>query len=137
MSDHNDYRTRTTYPFGTGQQPNQQRQPGTPTPQAPPQPMPTVPSPQAPTIQPPGANEPPPTVTNPYYLAGYLQRYIGRVVRVEFTVGTGGTLSDRVGFLQEIGASYIVLRQFPSNDIFIGDLYSVKFVNVYANTPMA
>lgn len=83
----------------------------------------------------PGAVSPsqmvPPTVVNPYYLAGYLQKHIGKTVRVEFTLGTTGALTDRSGVLKEVGASYIVLRQYPSNFDLVGDLYSIKFVTVY------
>ena len=73
----------------------------------------------------------PQTVASPYYLAGYLQKHIGKTVRVEFSLGTTGALTDRTGQLREVGASYIVLRQYPSNNDLIGDLYSIKFVTVY------
>jgi hypothetical protein len=131
MSDQNDFRNRPTYPYNTGpapgqstrQQPAQQQQ--QPTPQQ------TPPAAPAQPFQIPDPNAPPPTVTNPYFLAGYLQQFIGRFVRVEFSLGTSGALTDRVGILEEIGASYIVLRQFPAGDTFIGDLFSIKFVIVY------
>lgn len=83
--------------------------------------MPTTPS----TVQ------TPQTVQNPYYTAGYLRKFIGRDVRVEFLIGTGGPLIDRIGKLLEVGASYIVIRPIRSNDTLICDLYSIKFVTVY------
>ena len=73
----------------------------------------------------------PPTVTNPFFLAGYLQRHIGRTVRVEFMLGTSGALTDRSGQLSEVGASYIVLRQYPSGFELVCDLYSIRFVTIY------
>ena len=85
----------------------------------------------APTTQ--SAVQPPQTVQNPYYTAGYLRNFIGRDVRVEFLIGTGGTLMDRIGKLLEVGASYIVIRPIRSNDTLICDLYSIKFVTVYSS----
>ena len=74
----------------------------------------------------------PQTVQNPYYTAGYLKRFIGRDVRVEFLIGTGGTLIDRIGTLLDVGASYIVIKPLRSNDSLMCDLYSIKFVTIYA-----
>lgn len=79
----------------------------------------------------PPAAQPPQTVQNPYYTAGYMRKYIGRDMRIEFLIGTGGPLIDRIGTLLEVGASYIVLRPFRTNDTLICDLYSIKFVTVY------
>lgn len=74
----------------------------------------------------------PQTVQNPYYFAGKLRSYIGRDVRVEFLIGTNGPLVDRLGTLLEVGASYITIRPIRTDDILICDLYSIKFVTVYA-----
>lgn len=79
----------------------------------------------------PSVAQPPQTVQNPYYTAGYLRKFIGRDVRIEFLIGTGGPLIDRIGRLLEVGASYIVLRPFRTNDTLVCDLYSIKFVTVY------
>lgn len=79
----------------------------------------------------PPAEQPPQTVQNPYYTAGYLRKFIGRDVRIEFLIGTGGPLIDRIGRLLEVGASYIVINPFRTNDTLICDLYSIKFVTVY------
>jgi hypothetical protein len=73
----------------------------------------------------------PQTVQNPYYTAGYLREHINRDVRVEFMIGTGGPLIDRIGTLVEVGASYIVLRPFRTNDLLMCDLYSIRFVTIY------
>ncbi len=85
-----------------------------------------------PPIQPtiPASQMPPPMAVNPYFLAGYLQQHIGETMRVEFSLGTSGALTDRTGELMEVGASYIVLKQLMSDDILIADLYSIKFVNI-------
>ncbi|NSW92612.1 MAG: hypothetical protein HPY74_18515 [Firmicutes bacterium] len=77
------------------------------------------------------AAQPPQTLQSSYYTAGYLRRFIGRMVRVEFLIGTNGPLVDRIGTLTEVGASYIVLRPYMTNDTLICDLYSIKFVTVY------
>ena len=123
MPDQTNYRnTRTQPTMQTGQNAGFRQPPPTP---------PTPPTPPPVTTAYPPTDAVPPTVSSRYYLAGYLQQFIGRLVRVEFSLGTTGALNDRIGTLMEIGASYIVLKQFPSNDLLIGDLYSVKYVNVY------
>lgn len=73
----------------------------------------------------------PTTVENPYYTAGILTRFIGENMRVEFLIGTSGTLTDRIGKLIEVGASYIILQLIETDDLLICDLYSIKFVNIY------
>jgi hypothetical protein len=80
----------------------------------------------------PSATQPPQTVQSPYYTAGYLRKFIGRDVRVEFLIGTGGPLVDRIGTLLEVGASYITLRPIRSSDTLMCDLYSIKFVTIYS-----
>ncbi len=140
MPDQNDYR-KPPY-TNTQQKTTQTRQPMNQNfQQAPPPPTPSNP-PRTVTAGPPNPppvtdQQVPSTVASPYYLAGYLQQYIGKVVRVEFSLGTSGVLNDRVGILHEVGASYIVLRQYPTNDLLIGDLYSIKFVNVFAEHSIA
>lgn len=74
----------------------------------------------------------PQTVQNPYFLAGKLRSYIGKDVRVEFLMGTNGPLIDRIGTLLEVGASYIIIRPIRTDDTLVCDLFSIKFVNVYA-----
>lgn len=76
--------------------------------------------------------ETPTTVESPYYSAGFLRNFIGKNMRVEFLVGTSGTLIDRVGVLVEVGASYIVLRPLLTDDLLMCDLYSIRFVTIYA-----
>jgi hypothetical protein len=78
-----------------------------------------------------GAQMVPQTVANPYFLAGYLQRNIGRTVRVDFMLGTNGALTDRSGQLMEVGASYIVLRDAFSGAEVVCDLFSIKFVTMF------
>jgi len=74
----------------------------------------------------------PQTVQNPYYLAGKLQSYIGREVRVEFLIGTNGPMVDRTGTLLEVGASFIIIRPIMTDDTQVCDLFSIKFVTVFA-----
>ena len=73
----------------------------------------------------------PTTLDSTYYTAGLLRKYIGSLVRVEFLIGSTAPLIDRTGVLQDVGASYIILRpsDAPENDL-ICDLFSIKFVNV-------
>ncbi len=114
-----------------------------PTPNTPMQPMQNMPMqrpqpgmmpPAAPPnfpMQGPVGEQAPTTLSSPYYLAGYLKNFIGRTMRVEFLIGSSGPLTDRVGTLQEVGVSYIVLKQYPLNNSLICDLYSIKFVTVF------
>lgn len=73
----------------------------------------------------------PSTVSSTYYTAGFLKQFLGRNMRVEFLIGTTGALVDRVGVLVEVGASYIVLQPYLTDDMLMCDLYSIKFVNIY------
>jgi len=75
----------------------------------------------------PAAVEPP--LTNIAYLQAYLRRSIGKPVRVEFLLGES-ILEDKTGTLEEVGISYIVLRDFGGNRV-VCDLYSIKFVNIF------
>jgi hypothetical protein len=71
-----------------------------------------------------------PTLTNINFTQAYLRTLIGRNVRVSFLIGTS-LLVDRVGTLQEVGISYIVLKQLDANIQTMADLYSIKFVDIY------
>jgi hypothetical protein len=73
----------------------------------------------------------PTTVQSPYYSAGFLRNFIGRNMRVEFLIGTTGPLVDRIGTLVEVGASYIVLQPYLTDDLLMCDLFSIKFVYIY------
>ncbi len=76
--------------------------------------------------------ETPITVQSPYYSAGFLKNFLGKDMKVEFLLGTSGALTDRSGTLMEVGASYIVLQPFLTDDLLMADLYSIKFVTIYA-----
>ncbi|MDP4146719.1 MAG: hypothetical protein Q8936_19950 [Bacillota bacterium] len=65
------------------------------------------------------------------YTQGYLRTQIGKLMRVEFLVGTT-TLTDRTGVLVAVGISYIILRDVGSNNLIVCDIYSIKFVTIYA-----
>lgn len=75
--------------------------------------------------------ETPVTVASPYYTAGFLKNFIGKNVRVEFLLGTAGSISDRVGTLLEVGASYIVIQPLLTDDLLMCDLYSIRFVTIF------
>ena len=50
-------------------------------------------------------------------------------MRVEFLIGTNN-LVDRIGILEDVGASYILLRAIESNNITYCDIYSIKFITI-------
>lgn len=70
----------------------------------------------------------PETLTQSIYTPGYLNNYIGRLMRVEFLIGSQTT--DRVGYLREVGASYIVLESVDYGNLMMCDLYSIKFATI-------
>lgn len=73
----------------------------------------------------------PQTLENKYYTPGYLKTQIGKLVRLEFLIGTTGPLIDRIGTLLDVGASYVLIQPIASNDTLLTDLYSIKFVTIY------
>lgn len=79
----------------------------------------------------------PEILTNPIYTPAFLRQQIGKLMRVEFLIGTN-MLVDRIGILQDVGASYIVLRSFENDSLVYCDIYSIKFITIsttgiYAN----
>jgi len=73
-----------------------------------------------------------PIINNPLYNQGWLQTQIGKYIRVDFLLGTG-TFQDRSGILQEVGISFIILKDVNTNDLTMCDIYSIRFVTVYSN----
>ena len=71
----------------------------------------------------------PEILTNNIYTPGFLRENIGKLMRVEFLIGTN-TLTDRIGILEDVGASYILLRSIQSNEITYADIYSIKFITI-------
>ncbi len=71
----------------------------------------------------------PESLKNSIYTPGFLRRYIGRLVKVEFLIGSN-YLEDRTGILLEVGASYILLRSVQDNNLLYCDIYSIKFVTI-------
>ena len=73
-----------------------------------------------------------PIVNNPLYNQGWLTKQIGKYVKVAFLLGTN-LYQDRTGIIQEVGISFIVLKETSTNDLIMCDIYSIKFVTVYSN----
>ena len=71
----------------------------------------------------------PEILTNNIYTPAFLRQQIGKLVRVEFLIGTNN-LTDRIGILEDVGASYILLRSLESNTTVYADIYSIKFVTI-------
>lgn len=76
----------------------------------------------------------PEILTNNIYTPAFLRQQIGKLVRVEFLIGTNN-LVDRIGILQDVGASYILLRSLESNTTIYADIYSIKFVTISNSAP--
>lgn len=75
----------------------------------------------------------PEVLTNNIYTPAFLRENIGKLMRVEFLIGTN-TLVDRTGILLDVGASYILLRALESDVITYADIYSIKFITI-SNLP--
>ncbi|MGH4140236.1 hypothetical protein [Clostridium sp.] len=73
-----------------------------------------------------------PIVNNPLYNQGWLTTQIGKYVRIAFLLGTN-LFQDRTGTIQEVGISFIILKETSTNDLIMCDMYSIKFVTVYNN----
>ena len=71
----------------------------------------------------------PEILTNPIYTPAFLREQIGKLMRVEFLIGTNN-LVDRIGILQDVGASYILLRSFENDSLVYCDIYSIKFITI-------
>ena len=75
----------------------------------------------------------PEILTNNIYTPAFLRENIGKLMRVEFLIGTNN-LVDRTGILIDVGASYILLRFLESDTITYCDIYSIKFITI-SNLP--
>ncbi len=71
----------------------------------------------------------PEVLTNNIYTPAFLRQQIGKLVRVEFLIGTNN-LTDRIGILEDVGASYILLRSLEGGVLTYADIYSIKFVTI-------
>ena len=74
----------------------------------------------------------PEIMTNGIYTPAFLRQYLGRLVRIEFLIGTND-LIDRIGILEDVGASYVLLRSIESGNLLYADIYSIKFVVISEN----
>lgn len=73
----------------------------------------------------------PEILTNPIYTPAFLRGQIGKLMRVEFLIGTNN-MTDRIGFLEDVGASYILLRSFEGDSQIYADIYAIKFITISA-----
>ena len=71
----------------------------------------------------------PEILTNSIYTPAFLRQQIGRLMRVEFLIGTNN-MTDRIGILEDVGASYILLRSFENDSLIYCDIYSMKFITI-------
>ena len=71
----------------------------------------------------------PEVLTNNTYTPAFLREQIGKLIRVEFLIGTNN-LTDRTGILEDVGVSYILLRSIECGNLLYCDLYSIKFVSI-------
>ena len=78
----------------------------------------------------------PEILTNPIYTPAFLREQIGKLMRVEFLIGTN-MLVDRIGILEDVGASYILLRSFENDSLVYCEIYSIKFITISTTSATA
>lgn len=71
----------------------------------------------------------PEILTNSIYTPAFLRQQIGKLMRVEFLIGTNNMV-DRIGILQYVGVSYILLRSLESDSLVYCDIYAIKFITI-------
>ena len=71
----------------------------------------------------------PEILTNTIYTPAFLRQQIGRLMRVEFLIGTNN-MTDRIGILEDVVASYILLLSFENDCLIYCDIYSIKFITI-------
>lgn len=79
----------------------------------------------------PSATDLPKTAESSNDVTGYLKNYLGKKIKAQFIIGTGGTLVDRTGILIDVGASFFVIQPEGSDNMMICDLNSMRFVTIY------
>ena len=72
----------------------------------------------------------PEIITNDMYTPAFLREQIGKLIRVEFLIGTNN-LTDRIGILEDVGVSYILLRAVESGNLLYQ--YFLKIQLFYSN----
>lgn len=70
----------------------------------------------------------PETLTNIDFLPAYLSQHVGKWIRADFLVGN--SIEQRVGILNEVGASYIIIQAIEPATLIVCDMFSIKFVTI-------
>lgn len=70
----------------------------------------------------------PETLLSVDFVPGFLRTQMGKTMRVVFFIGN--QLTDRVGILIGVGASYILLQEVQGPAVTMCDLFSIKFVTI-------
>lgn len=74
-------------------------------------------------------NNSPEILTNPIYTPAFLKTQIGKLIRIEFLIGKNNIV-ERVGFLEDVGANYILLRSFEGDSQIYADINAIKFITI-------
>lgn len=70
----------------------------------------------------------PEILTNPIIHLDF-ERANWKINESRILIGTNN-LVDRIGILQDVGASYILLRSFENDSLVYCDIYSIKFITI-------
>ncbi|RKD27529.1 hypothetical protein SAMN02745883_00570 [Caminicella sporogenes DSM 14501] len=78
----------------------------------------------------------PPIQKDINYTQGYLKTKIGKYVKIDFLIGSNMYV-DKEGILEEVGISYVVLREAGTGNELMCDIYSIKFVTIFRDQAKA
>lgn len=72
----------------------------------------------------------PVTTESIQYMNGFLRSQIGRLVEVDFLIGSNSVITKE-GYLLGVGGNYILINEIGTNDITACDFYNIKFVRFF------
>ena len=77
------------------------------------------------------------TLTNTIYTPAFLKTQIGKLMKIEFLIGTNNII-EKIGILEDAGVSYILLRSLECDSMVYADIHAIKFITIsttYTNMP--
>lgn len=70
----------------------------------------------------------PQQLKNTAFMPAFLSKHIGKLIKVETLIGN--RLETKIGILMTVGAGFLVLRQYRSNNTMLCDIYGIKYITI-------
>jgi uncharacterized membrane protein len=70
------------------------------------------------------------TASNIQYLNSFLRTQIGRAIEVNFLLG-GNTMMQVGGYLLGVGADFVLINEYGTNNITSCDFYNIKYIRFF------